>query len=160
MFEELATVIDRDEARARGLKWYFTGQPCRHGHTVDRLVSNNRCRACNNLENANYRAANRDRARATTRRWQRQNPAWVNANCMARKARKLQARLKGTEVELRMVYAEAQPGEHVDHIVPLIHPLVCGLHVPWNLQYLPGPANVSKKNSFDPSGPQGELGYV
>jgi hypothetical protein len=37
----------------------------------------------------------------------------------------------------------------VDHIVPLKHPLVCGLHVPANLQVITETANRLKHNHFE-----------
>lgn len=39
---------------------------------------------------------------------------------------------------------------HVDHIVPLNNPLVCGLHNEFNLQVIPASENRSKGNSFIP----------
>jgi hypothetical protein len=39
---------------------------------------------------------------------------------------------------------------HVDHIIPVKHKLVCGLHIAENLQLLPGPDNQRKSNHFSP----------
>ena len=40
--------------------------------------------------------------------------------------------------------------EHtVDHVIPLRHPLVCGLHNQFNLQVLPRYINDRKSNDFD-----------
>ena len=38
--------ISRDVAKDRGLKTFFTGSECIHGHVADRLVSNGNCVEC------------------------------------------------------------------------------------------------------------------
>lgn len=38
----------------------------------------------------------------------------------------------------------------VDHIIPISNDLVCGLHVPWNMQILTRVENSKKNNRFNP----------
>lgn len=69
---------------------------------------------------------------------------------------------------IRAVYAcnramrAAGNDTEVDHVIPLTHPLVCGLHVPSNLQILPRRDNAAKSNHHWPNMPdplQQELDY-
>ena len=39
-------IISRAEAKALGLRRYFTGKPCKHGHVAERLVSTWQCMGC------------------------------------------------------------------------------------------------------------------
>jgi hypothetical protein len=57
---EEPVVTSREEARARGLKTFFTGKPCIYGHTDERLVTNRVCITCNRL---NSHAHNRGQRR-------------------------------------------------------------------------------------------------
>ena len=38
----------------------------------------------------------------------------------------------------------------LDHIVPVTHPNVCGLTVPWNLRIVPWRVNAAKGNQWKP----------
>ena len=39
-------IIARKEAERLGLKVYFTGEPCRHGHIAERFVKHSWCKEC------------------------------------------------------------------------------------------------------------------
>lgn len=53
------------------------------------------------------------------------------------------------EIEGMYQFCKIFKGHEVDHIIPLTHPKVSGLHVPDNLQVLTVAQNRSKGNKFD-----------
>ncbi len=50
---------------------------------------------------------------------------------------------------LNIFFKNRPKGMHIDHIVPLNHPKVCGLHNIYNLQYLTPEENLVKSNKFE-----------
>ncbi len=90
----------------------------------------------------------------------RNNPEYYNALTSVRKRRHRAATppwiTKEQKLAMRQLYLEAQKltkltGERyvVDHMVPLINPAVCGLHVPWNLRVITQEENLKKSNKLD-----------
>lgn len=45
-------IITREQARERGIKRYFTGDPCPRGHICERWASNAKCVECSHEEHA------------------------------------------------------------------------------------------------------------
>ena len=87
------------------------------------------------------------------------NPEYYKALVSVRKRRHRSATPPWVTPEqkkaMRELYLNAQrltklTGERyvVDHIVPLINPEVCGLHVPWNLQVMTQEDNLRKSNKL------------
>lgn len=103
---------------------------------------------------AEYREQNREKVRAIKSAWMRANRGYARALCAKWNAAKLQACPVWVDWDaLQTIYREAvrvtrETGikHDVDHIVPLQSPVVCGLHVPWNLQILTRSENARKSN--------------
>ena len=71
------------------------------------------------------------------------------ANYRARKKQAMPSWLSPQQVEdIKNIYKNRPDGYCVDHIVPIAGENVCGLHVAWNMQYLPERLNESKSNKF------------
>jgi hypothetical protein len=60
-------IISRDEAKALGLKHFFTGEPCWRGHIAERSVRSGRCLECSRARTARWAAANPERVREKRR---------------------------------------------------------------------------------------------
>lgn len=93
--------------------------------------------------------------------WAKANKGVANANKKAYKMQKAQALPVWVKADqdlmwmMQEAYALAKVREkmfgfswHVDHKIPLRGESVSGLHVPWNLQVIPGAENMSKSNKF------------
>lgn len=98
----------------------------------------------------------RDAARKSGRKWRARNTARMRAHSNARKKLYRHATPRWADKgAIRAIYIECQKRTategtpyHVDHVIPLRHKLVCGLHVENNLQILSGSENIRKKNTF------------
>jgi hypothetical protein len=73
----MGEIIIKVEAKARGLKRYFTGKPCRNGHIAERLTGSGACVQCRaEIElrgQVAYRAKHREALREKGRRWHAAN---------------------------------------------------------------------------------------
>jgi len=106
-----------------------------------------------------YYDENRDQKLSYNHKWRGDHCdllASYNAN---RRATKLKATPKWIDInavqqlyiESNNLYRSTGIPHHVDHIVPLIHTLVCGLHCEHNLQIITAEENLAKGNTFEVS---------
>lgn len=96
-----------------------------------------------------YASNNKAKRKQQTKTWAENNRERKRALNSARKKRVQQATLKGFYKQLVKIHENRPDGCHVDHIVPLNNPNVCGLNVPWNLQYLTVEDNLRKSNKYE-----------
>lgn len=156
-------VISCKDARAQGLKRYFTGRPCKHGHIDERHVTGG-CVECSKLDQKKYyhqnpekymaatvayRELNREKTNAIQRRYYANNAETIKAEQSLIRAVRMQRVPAWSEIELiAEFYANCPDGYEVDHYYPLQGETVSGLHVFGNLQYLTRAENRAKKNKF------------
>ena len=165
-------LISRKEAKAAGLKRYFTGKPCKRGHVAERFVCIKHCIECNRASTAAYDAEHREERaaygaayyaehrgeqKAYSAKYAKDHASARCANTAKRKAAKLRATPSWSDLKAAAKTYEqcawltmASGIEHeVDHFIPLQGELVCGLHVPANLQIITAAQNSSKGNRYD-----------
>lgn len=138
-------------AKIKRKEWVSTHQ--------DEYKSQNKVNYNKNKEyNKKCRQEKPDKSRAACQRWAATHRENVLARSRKRKASKLRATVAwADDKKILAFYVDAQRRTveagipyHVDHIVPLVSPYVCGLHVEHNLQVITARQNLSKKNAFTP----------
>ena len=97
---------------------------------------------------------NIEAVREAKRLWRYANPDRARAQVNARRSAMRRATLpllnEFDRLYIDELYHLAQLRKvTVDHIVPLQHKDVCGLHVPWNLRLMDASKNFSKSNMFN-----------
>lgn len=98
----------------------------------------------------NWRLDHEDYYKEKRKEWKAENRSKATSQERKRKAIKKNAMASWADEELiDLIYDECPQGCHVDHIIPLSNPKVCGLHVQENLQYLPQALNNIKYNKFN-----------
>jgi len=163
----------RKQAKAQGLKHYFTGVPCKNGHISQRTTLDYTCVVCNQVNTERYNLLNRgqylESKKASynklqskhlvyARRRRKNNPALgVALNVKYRATKLKRTPTWANHFEIKMFYDVAKVLSrggvlfHVDHIVPLRGKEVSGLHVQDNLQVLPWHENLKKSIKFEES---------
>lgn len=145
-------ITSRTEARANGLKRYFTGKPCKRGHTAERHTGNGTCVECARLGYASWNVANREKELERKRRWRAANLDTSSARrCYAKALQRGAPAISPEEFNTTVpVYAERNRlteetgvAHDVDHILPIKHG---GTHTVANLQVATRKFNADKRS--------------
>jgi hypothetical protein len=166
-------ILTRQEALAIGYVHYYTGKPCKHGHDSERYTNSRTCIECNSVRwkkrpeekrreywQNYYTEEVKNRKTEKARKRREINPFKPRKLRSERKTRIRLATVKSKidQIRVQEVYIQAQKLtletgiEHcVDHIIPIAHPDVCGLHTFANLQIITSEENRKKGQHFDPT---------
>lgn len=162
----------RKEALDGAYKRYATGIACVKGHVAERRALTGECLACRSARLVVWRKRNPAKVKqhnATqyknhtqkikdhVRKWEKSNPVKILAHTRQQQTKRLMRYPKWLSTDdcwmIEQAYELAASRTkmfgfswHVDHIIPLQGKTVSGLHVPTNLQVIPGVENIRKGN--------------
>ena len=145
---------NKDYERERKAKWYEGNKEYRKEKDAKYYQDNKEHKK---EYNAKWYQDNKEHRQEYDAKWKRENKGLMNAHSAKRRAAKLQATPAWADLtKIKALYVAAAVESkrwaihlHVDHIVPLQNGLVCGLHVPDNLQIITAKENLSKNNKYE-----------
>ncbi|AUR89805.1 coil containing protein [Vibrio phage 1.133.O._10N.222.51.E4] len=94
-------IITKKEAKERGLKRYFTGKPCKHGHVAERTICSGHCCVCGAERVRKYYEQNKGKIAEKDRKYREQNK-----DVIAEKKRKYHQQNKEVIAEKRRKHYE------------------------------------------------------
>jgi hypothetical protein len=131
-----------------------TNHTCKTCKAIKAQIYYNDNTECIKAYKLEYYINNKKRVLQTCKTWRDANPEKISEYAANRRQQKNRGKIytNGYESAERSkvlnFYKDRPKGVHVDHIVPLVNNLVCGLHVESNLQYLEPYDNLAKSNKF------------
>jgi hypothetical protein len=156
------TKTNKDGLQSKCKECFSSYNRARYAKKRDQIIAKSKLWYENNKDSAKklmaeYRIKNLDAVKEKNMEWVRKNMDRVLANCSKRRAQKKNAipkwLTKEDFVKIKEMYALAKKmreitgvAYHVDHILPLTSPIVCGFHSPENLRVITAKENWSKRN--------------
>lgn len=153
-------VTTRKAAAEKGLTTYLTGHPCPNGHNAERYTITARCIICSKEDYKARKVVDADKIKQRRTKYRAKNAGKIAYHDRVRKGMQRKAKpIWYEDNDVNLLYEEAKNLSKegmkyvVDHIIPIMHPLVCGLHCLANLRVLSFHENAVKGNTFDSDDP-------
>jgi len=152
-------MLSRSKSKDLGLKHYYTGKPCKHGHYSDRFTATGICVECGRVHSARIRESQPDRraryqpaANASIKERSRSDPIFKAKLSMREMVRRV-ARLIGSKKEKGTIEALGySPADFAGHMESLfLEGMSWANHGEWHIDHVTPISIMLKRGITDPA---------